>query len=168
MTVRIFTIGRMRGAACLALALSLALPAYTCAGYIAPDGSLVTQLPHGADSSRYHPTRIKHYPLQRHSPTSSPYWPASSPLWYTLLAFLWWVPVLGARALRPRSRTAVALRWTEPPLAIASGVAIWMQASVGRPASGTYVALTANTALLIAWALELSPRYVRRTPRLPH
>ena len=128
------------------LLLSLALPSYTCAGYVAPDGSKVGSIPAGADSATYQPTRLPHYALKVWTPREAGFW-------IVLLAFSWPIPILALRR-RPGTRLSRWLWWVEPVCAIAGGWLIWQIATLGRPASGTYVALAATAILLGAWVTE--------------
>ena len=128
------------------LLLSLALPSFTCAGYVAPDGSKVGSIPTGADSAAYKPARLPHYALKVWTPREAGFWIA-------LLAFTWPIPMLALRR-RPDSRLSRWLWWVEPLCAIAAGWLIWQIATLGQPASGTYVALTATATLLGVWVME--------------
>ena len=129
------------------LLLSLALPSFTCAGYVAPDGSRVGSIPTGADSAAYRPARVPHYALKVWTPREAGFWIA-------LLAFTWPVAMLALRRRRPDTRLSRWLWWTEPVCAIAGGWLIWGIATLGRPASGTYVELGATAMLLAVWVME--------------
>ena len=148
---------RVRTAAALLLALCLALPSYTCPGYIGPDGSVVSSIPDDADSAVYRATRIPHYPLEDRSPADS--W-----FWLTLLAFGWPIPILVLRRMKPAATATRVLSAAEPVLALASGYLIYAMASMGRPAIGTWLALTSNGALLAGW---LSERWRSRARERP-
>lgn len=138
---------RVRAPAAILLALCLALPSYTCPGFLGPDGTTVSSIPDGADSAAYRATRIPHYPLEERSPSES--W-----FWVTLLAFGWPLPILLLRRLKPESTPTRVLSAAEPVLALASGYLIYAMASMGRPAIGTWLALTANGAILVSWLAE--------------
>jgi hypothetical protein len=85
---------RIRGVLGLLLAMSLALPAYTCSGYRAPDGKLVSTIPVGADSSAYVATDVPHRPLEKFDATAIG-------SWLTVFAYLWPLLLLAAEAWRP-------------------------------------------------------------------
>ena len=135
---------RARTLATIVLALCLALPSYTCPGYIGPDGTTASSIPDDADSAAYSATRIPHYPLEDRSPLDA--W-----FWVTLVAFGWALPLLALRTVRPDSRTTRVLDAAEPVLALASGYLIYAMASMGRPAIGTWLALGANGTILVSW-----------------
>ena len=138
---------RVRAPAAILLALCLALPSYTCPGFIAPDGTTVSSIPDGADSAAFRVTRIPHYPLEDRSPSES--W-----FWVTLLAFGWPLPILLLRRLKPEAAPTRVLDAAEPVLALGSGWVIYAMASMGRPAIGTWLALSANGAILVIWLAE--------------
>jgi hypothetical protein len=148
---------RIKQVAAALLVLSLALPAYTCSGYVAPDGSTVSEVPPGANPAAYTPTRIPHYAIEKWAPTEGRFWLA-------ILAFGWPIPLLLLQR-RSTARTSPWLWRAEPICALAAGWFIVVSASVGRLASGTYVALGATAALLIAWLIEASRAWVRRPSR---
>ena len=148
--------GRIREIAAFALLLALALPSYTCAGYVAPDGSKVTEIPRGADSARYTPTRIVHHPLDDQHITDSG-------LWVAVVAFGWPIPILVYRRRRKALAPSGRLAATEIVVALGSGYVIYAMASVGRLAVGTYLALSADAVLLgCALAEARSARRLRR------
>lgn len=157
------TAARLKSVAALALVASLTLPAYTCPGYVAPDGKVVTEIPKGGDSSRYRPTRISHYPLQGRLDV------ADVDFWYTIVVYGWPLPIVAYRWRRRRTTTSRWLRFVEPVLAAGSSVAIYRLASVGELAVGTYVALGANVAYMAGWLWEgrLSSPSQRETPPSP-
>lgn len=142
------TSGGLKTIAAFALVASLTLPSYTCPGYVAPDGKQVTDIPKGADSIRYRPTRISHYPLQGRLDIADP------DFWYMMLVYGWPLPILAYRWRRMRASPNRWLRRAEPMLAAASCVAIYKFASVGQLAIGTYVALSANVAYMAGWLWE--------------
>ena len=149
---------RVRVPAAVLLALCLALPSYTCPGYIGPDGSVVSSIPDDADSAVYRATRIPHYPLEGRSLADG--W-----LWVTLLAFGWPIPILILRRTHPSTSATRTLAAAEPVLALASGYLIYAMASMGRPAIGTWLALASNGALLMAWLSERWRSRARERPR---
>lgn len=146
------------------LLLSLALPSFTCAGYEGPDGRRVSGVPTGADPASYRAARVPHYPLGLWTPREGAFW-------IVLLAFTWPIPILALRR-RAGSRIARLAWWIEPVCAVAGGWMIWQVATLGRPASGTYVALTATGILIATWATEAwravaarsSPATLRASP----
>ena len=149
---------RVRLPAALLLALCIALPSYTCPGYVAPDGTVVSSIPDAADSAAYQSTRIAHYPLEDRGPTDG--W-----FWITVAAFGWPLPILLLRRYRPRSAPARFLTAAEPVLALGSGYLIYAMASMGRPAFGTWLALAANGAMLAVWLAERLRLRARERPR---
>jgi hypothetical protein len=133
---------RIREVAAFALLIALALPSYTCAGYVAPDGSKVTDIPSGADSTQYKATRINHHPLD--DPDVTDVW-----LWVAIVAFGWPIPLLVYRRRRRTLSPSGRLAGIEIVAALGSGYVIYAVASFrGRPAVGTYAALAANAVLL--------------------
>ena len=132
---------RIREIAAAVLLLALALPAYTCAGYVAPDGSKVTDIPKGADSAQYLATRISYYPLHDKHATDVG-------LWVTILAFTWPIPLVAYRRRRRDTPQSGRLAGVEIVIAVASAYFIYGYAAVGRLAVGTYLALATNVALL--------------------
>ena len=128
------------------LLLSLALPSYTCSGYVGPDGRRVGEIPTGADRAAYQPARVPHYALES-------YTPGEVGFWVVLLAFTWPIPILILRR-REMTRLSRWLWWAEPVCAIAAGWLIWAIATLGRPAIGTYLALGATGILVLAWLAE--------------
>ena len=152
------TTSRLKVLAAVLLALSLTLPAYTCAGYVAPDGEKVGSIPRGADSSAYQATKIPHWALESPNPRDTGFWLA-------VLAFTWPLPLLALRARRPQARLTRWLWWAEPALAVGSGYVVWAIGAIGDPAIGTYVALAANAALIALWVRELfASRAARAAP----
>ena len=146
---------RVKHIASALLLISLALPAYTCVGYEAPDGTTVTWIPPGADSADYAPTRITHYFIEVWSPEKWEFW-------VTVLAFTW---PLGLLLLRRQRSLRGALWWVEPACALLAGWFIVVSASWGRLAAGAYMALGANSSLLLAWVAEARQRWVARDAR---
>ena len=142
------TADRLKTVATLALVASLTLPAYTCPGYVAPDGKLVTEIPKGGDSSQYRPTEIPHYPLQGKLDVTA------IDFWYTIIVYGWPLPMLAARWRRRRTTPDRWLRRAEPILAAGSCLAIYRLANVGTLAVGTYVALGANVGYMAGWLWE--------------
>ena len=139
---------RLRFLAAALLAFSLALPSYTCDGYQAPSGEKVESIPDGADAGEYTAVQIPHYVLEKPDLDDFDFWIA-------IFAFTWPLPWLALRARYPDARITRWLRWSEPPLAVGSAWFIYMVGNIGRPAVGTYVALTANAALVAIWIREL-------------
>ena len=134
-------LARIRLVAALVLASALTMPAYTCSGYAAPDGTLVSSIPSGADSAAYRPAQVPHRPLDGFELRSLD-------SWTTLLAFIWPFPLLLLRA-RAKGRVLVRIvRWSAPPLALLSSGVIWWNANTGNVAYGTFVAVGANVILL--------------------
>ena len=133
------------------LLLSLALPAYTCAGYRAPDGAVVNAIPRGADSASYVPVDIPHRPLEQFDATE-----ARS--WATLLAYLWPLLLLAATRWRPK----FAAHWTSSLLAfalpIASAFWIYTAVVIGTVAYGAVVSYLVISALWLLAVAELRAR----------
>jgi hypothetical protein len=141
--------------ATVVLASCLALPAYTCDGYRGPGEEVVRTVPVGADSSRYTPVEVPHRPIEGFE--------LREPSTYiTLLAYTWPLLLLGARVTWRRGRASRALNWAEVPVAAGSSWMVWVIATTGDPAYGSYLAGAANLILLGAAIAELIQR--RRSP----
>src|SRR5690242_12901775 len=107
----------LRTIASLAMLASLALPLYTCHGYVAPDGHAVSGVPTGADSAAHRPTRIAHYPLEAPSPSELSFWVG-------LLAYAWPMLLLVIARSRRVQRHRMTLAVVRALMAIASGYVI--------------------------------------------
>jgi hypothetical protein len=144
---------RVKIVASLLLLVSLALPAYTCEGYVGPRGTEVSFIPRDANPAEYHAVRIAHYPLEGQH--FADVW-----FWLTILTFAWPLPFLLYRRRRaPVGRWVI---WAEPVFALASGFFVYYWSLLGRFAVGTYLALVANAVLLgtgasEAWSARLRP-----------
>ena len=146
---------RMRGALAVLLAATLALPAYTCSGYRAPDGELVSTIPAGVDSAGYVATQVPHRPIEDFE-IADP-WP-----WLTLLAYAWPLLLFGAESLRPRfaqGRVATALGISLP---LASAWWIYSLVISGRIAYGAVISLAALAGL---WGIAVWEALARRRAR---
>ncbi|MGH7655918.1 MAG: hypothetical protein ACREN6_14775 [Gemmatimonadaceae bacterium] len=145
----------MRTVLSVALALTLALPATTCAGYRAPNGELVSTIPQGADSSKYVAAKIPHRPLEDFSVKE-----LSS--WLTLVAYLWPLLLLAAVAWWPGFR----MHWTFFVLALglplASSCWIGLVVAVGDIAYGALLSFAILAALFALGVAELLARNRRR------
>ena len=151
---------RVRTAAALVLLACLALPTYTCEGrdYVGPRGEVVSQIPDGADSAAYQHTREPHYAIE---------WMDRSPGIFILLAFTWPVPFF---IYRRRRAPAPIPRWVmclSPVFAVLSALVILRLATMGRPAIGAYLAMSADAVLLAegvaeAWTGGASSAAARR------
>jgi hypothetical protein len=130
----------LRGIASLAMLAALALPAYTCSGYVAPNGQIFTGIPTGADSAAFRPTQIAHYPMEGVTPSDAE-------TWWVIFAYGWPVAWLGLRRSRRIARHRATLAITQGLLAVAAGFLIF-GSMMGKLASGTYVALGALSILL--------------------
>ena len=150
---------RARLIAAVALLLSVALPSYTCSGYVGPDGRTVTSIPSGTDSAQYRGTRIRHYPLQDVDVTDI--WDVVG-TFFVILTFVWPVPFLFYRRRRGPTPPHRGLISAEAVLAVASAYWIYVLASIGRLAIGTYIALAADAVLLASSLAELWMRFRQR------
>ena len=132
---------RVRTAAALLLLTCLALPTYTCdgSGYVGPRGETMEQVPDGADPAAYPRTREPHYAFE------AMYTP---PGLLVLLAFTWPVPFFIYRRRRAPAPMPGWVTWLFRLFAAISGFIIFSLATVGRPAIGAYLALTADGVLL--------------------
>ena len=142
---------RTRAVATVLLATALLLPAYTCEGYRSAQGELVENIPSGADSAAYTPTKIPHRPLESFDPTVAGDW-------LTLLAYLWPILVLGLRLRPSPGRLDRVMHWSEFLFAPASAVVVYYVAAIGDVAYGTYLAYAANATLFSAGILEFVKR----------
>ena len=133
------------------LATTLLLPAYTCAGFRSPQGELVDSIPAGADSSTYAPARIPHRPVESFDTSDANDW-------ITLLAYLWPLGVLGLRLRPSPGRLDRVMHWGELLIAPLSAGVIYLVATKGRIAYGSYLAYAANATLFAAAIAE----FVRR------
>ena len=120
---------------------ALALPAYTCHGYVAPNGQTFTSIPRGADSAAFRPTEIAHYPMEGVTPSDAEFWTA-------IFLYAWPLAWLGLRQSRriARHRTTAAI--VQALLAFAASYLILYAATWGKWASGAYVVLGALSILL--------------------
>jgi hypothetical protein len=147
---------RLRGALGLLLALTLALPAYTCDGYRAPTGELVDRIPQGADSTAYVAAEVPHRPLEKFDATE-----VGS--WLTLLAYTWPLLLFAAQTLRSR----LTAHWVASLLAIVFPIASawWINVAVvlGDMAYGAVASLALLLALWIValWELRDGRRRLR-------
>lgn len=131
----------LRGIASLAMLAALALPAYTCDGYVAPNGQTVTSIPKGADSAAFRPTRIAHYPIENTTPSNEDFW-------WAVIPYAWPVAWLGLRRPRRIARHRATLAMTQAFLAVATGYLTLYAYTWGEWASGAYVVLGALSVLL--------------------
>lgn len=138
------------------LLASLSLPQYTCALYRGPDGGVWSQLPPGADSSKYEPFTERHYALEELDALSLQ-------TWLTILTFAWPVPLLAVRMRSRRPRLNRVLWWAEVFLIIGSGYLILVFSSLGARAAGAYVGFAGCLAYLGAWIAELRQSF-RKAP----
>ena len=151
---------RIRTAAALLLLACLALPTYTCDGhgYVGPRGETMDHVPDAADAAAYPRTREAHYAVE---------WMTTSLAVPILLAFTWPVPFFIYRRRRAPAPIPRWVMWLSPVFAVFSGLVILRLATMGRPAVGAYLALTADAVLLAdgaaeAWTARASSDAVRR------
>lgn len=146
---------RMRGALAVLLAATLALPAYTCSGYRAPNGELVNAIPAGVDSTGYVATDVPHRPIEDFQ-ISEP-WP-----WLTLLAYSWPLLLVGAASLRPR----FAQSWMASVLGMALPLAsAWWIYSLVISGSIAYGGVLSLGALGALWLIAVWEAFARRRAR---
>ena len=154
---RFTAMNRLKLIAAVLLLGSVALPQSTCAGYRAPDGRFVIEVPRNAAPGSYQPTVERHYAFDDVHLDD----PAS---WLWPLVFLWPLPLLGLAARKHGPRVLRVLMVLEPLLVLASGFLIWTRASLfDTPAAGAYVALGALALYLGAYVVDL-----RNTIRARH
>ena len=116
------------------------------------------QVPDGADAAAYPRTREPHYAIE---------WMTTSLVVPILLAFTWPVPFFIYRRRRAPAPIPRWVMWLSPVFAVFSGLVILRLATMGRPAVGAYLALTADAVLLAdgaaeAWTARASSDAVRR------
>jgi len=152
---------RVKGLAALLLLGALALPQSTCAGYRAPDGSFVAEIPRGAALGTYQPTIERNYAFDDVRL-------AKPGTWLEIAGFLWPCPLL-VIATRSRSRRVRAFfSVLELVLALGSSYLIWKLASViVTPASGAYLAVGALAVYFVASAVELWRSWRARPAAVP-
>jgi hypothetical protein len=142
---------RMRSVLSVALALTLALPATTCAGYRAPNGELVSTIPQGADSSKYVAAKIPHRPLDDFSVKE-----LSS--WLTLVAYLWPLALLAAIVWRPKFQTHWAFFIIALGFPLASSWWVRLVVALGDIAYGGLLSFSILAALFVVGVAELLMR----------
>jgi hypothetical protein len=145
-----------RVALTLVLLSTMWMPAYTCAGYRAPDGAVVQSIPAGADSAAFVPVQVPHVPIREAELRTLDGW-------ISLWPYVWIVPVLAFATWRPQNKA---------PDLITAGLGpfvAWVLTFrlVGSLAYGTYVALAATAGLwfLAIGALVTRWRQQRQRPR---
>ena len=143
------TVSRLKALAAVLLLGSVALPQSTCAGYRAPDGKFVVQVPRSAPRGAYEPMVERHYAFTDFQPTD----PGS---WLKIGAFLWPLPLLVVAARTRSARLHAYISVAEPVLALGAGFVTWYSASIfATPAVGAYVAVGALAVYFVASAFDL-------------
>ena len=133
---------RIRALLALVLVATLALPAYTCEGYRAPDGALVDEVPAGADSSAYVAAEVPHRPLEDFDARTLT-------AWGKLSLYLWPLFVVAALFARHGWRGSKPLLAVEAVLPPVSAWFLLNAVVVGDIAYGAVISLISLTALWI-------------------
>lgn len=131
----------------LVLAATLALPAYTCDGYRAPDGSLVDAVPAGADSTEYVAAQVPHRPIEDFDA-------ASLESWSTLSLYLWPLLVVAALLVRDHWRGSWPLLAVELVLPPVSAWIMLNAVILGDIAYGAAISLVSLTLLWIIGVVD--------------